>query len=109
VIFLLLLLSRDTTIIVTVIVLFALLYGATFWVTAPLTVVFARAEFGTAQLGVITGLITMVHHIAGGLGAYIGAALFDSQGHYDSVFQLMLGLSLLAVLLCLAARRQHDK
>ncbi len=75
---------------------FALLYGVTFWLTAPLTVVFARDAFGTAHLGAISGLIVMIHHMCGGLGAYIGAALFDSQGHYDTAFTLMLVLSIAA-------------
>ena len=46
--------------------LFALLFGATFLVTAPLTVIFVRDAFGTRHLGALTGLITMVHHICGG-------------------------------------------
>jgi predicted MFS family arabinose efflux permease len=76
---------------------FALLYGTTFWLTAPLTVVFARMAFGTAHLGAISGLIVMIHHMCGGLGAWIGAVLFDVQGRYDLAFALMLGLSLAAL------------
>jgi predicted MFS family arabinose efflux permease len=105
VIFALILISRDTW----AILLFALLYGATFWVTAPLTVVFAREEFGTRQLGVITGLITMVHHFAGGLGAYAGAFIFDTQGNYDSAFQLMLVLSVAATVLTGVAANGYRK
>ena len=43
----------------------ALLYGVTFWMTAPLAVVFAREVAGLALLGTVSGLITMVHHGAG--------------------------------------------
>ena len=87
------------------IMLFALLFGVTFWVTAPLTVVFAKQEVGIAQLGVVTGSITMVHHFAGGIGAYIGAAAFDLQGNYDAIFGLMLLLSVLATGLTLTIRK----
>jgi predicted MFS family arabinose efflux permease len=105
VIFALILISRETW----VILLFALLYGATFWVTAPLTVVFARQEFGNRQMGVISGLITMVHHFAGGLGAYAGAAIFDIRGNYDNAFQLMLVLSVIATVLTWLAAGRHRK
>ena len=60
-----------------VILAFALLFGATFWVTAPLTIVFVRDGYGTALLGTLAGMVTMVHHMCGGLGAYVGAASFD--------------------------------
>ena len=72
---------------------FALLYGVTFWVTAPLAVIFARDAFGQANLGALSGLITMIHHMAGGLGAYAGAALFDVRGNYDAAFVVMFVLS----------------
>ncbi len=79
---------------------FALAFGITFWLTAPLTVVLARNAFGTANLGAISGLIVMIHHMFGGLGAYIGAAIFDLSGHYDAMFISMLVLSIAASTLC---------
>ena len=50
----------------------ALIFGVTFWVTAPLTVVFGREIAAWSRLGAVTGFITMVHHSAGGLGALVG-------------------------------------
>ncbi len=86
---------------------FALLYGSTFLVTAPLTVIFVRDAFGMKHLGALSGLITMIHHICGGLGAFAGAALFDTEGNYDSAFVLMLILSVaaMAVTWCLRVAR----
>ena len=81
------------------IAVFALLFGSTFWVTAPLAVIFVRAAFGTAHLGALSGLIVMIHHMCGGLGALVGAVAFDRQGNYDTVFMLMVALSLLAAVL----------
>ena len=78
---------------------FALLYGSTFLVTAPLTVIFVRDAFGMRHLGALSGLITMIHHICGGLGAFAGAVLFDTEGNYDSAFVLMLILSAMAMML----------
>ena len=83
------------------IAVFALVFGATFLVTAPLTVVFVRESFGTRNLGALTGLITMVHQVFGGVGAYAGAAIFDATGTYDAAFLLLLGSAVVALLLTL--------
>jgi predicted MFS family arabinose efflux permease len=81
------------------IAVFALVFGFTFLMTAPLLVIFVRQAFGTANLGAITGLIVMVHHMCGGLGAWIGAAMFDASGGYDGAFVVMASASILAGLL----------
>ena len=85
--------------------IFALVFGATFLVTAPLTLLFVRDCFGTRNLGALTGLITMVHQIFGGIGAYGGGLVFDATGSYDAAFVLMLAASAGALLLCPMARR----
>jgi predicted MFS family arabinose efflux permease len=85
---------------------FALLFGLTFLMTAPLLVVFARDAFGLVNLGSITGLIVMIHHMCGGLGAWIGAALFDAHGGYDGAFALMFISSALACLFSAALMRK---
>ncbi|MCH9670394.1 MAG: MFS transporter [Gammaproteobacteria bacterium] len=82
----------------------ALLYGATFWVTAPLTVVFAGTLGGAAMLGTLSGLITMVHHLAGGAGVLVGGRVFDALGSYESAMAILLALSILGVVLTLALR-----
>ena len=77
---------------------FALVYGFTFWITAPLTIVFVRKYFGTAHLGMLTGIVAMVHHGAGGLGAYAGGIIYDVFGSYQVIFQIMLIVSFAALL-----------
>jgi predicted MFS family arabinose efflux permease len=84
---------------------FALVFGATFLITAPLTVVFVQLSFGTRHLGALTGLITMVHQIFGGIGAFLGAAVFDATKRYDDAFAIMLVASALALLLTLMLKR----
>jgi predicted MFS family arabinose efflux permease len=88
------------------ITVFALLFGLTFLMTAPLLVVFARDAFGMANLGAITGLIVMIHHMCGGLGAWIGAAIFDASGGYDAAFAVMFVSSVLACVLTAALARK---
>jgi predicted MFS family arabinose efflux permease len=85
--------------------IFALVFGATFLVTAPLTVVFVTQNFGARHLGALTGLITMVHQIFGGLGAWLGAAVFDATGGYDRAFATMCAVSALAFVLSLTLSR----
>ena len=88
------------------ITVFALVFGFTFLVTAPLLVIFVRDAFGSANLGALTGLIIMIHHMSGGAGAWIGAALFDASGGYDVAFALMLASSVLASLLTIRLARK---
>ncbi len=96
----LILVNQDTL----AIAVFALGYGITFWVTAPLTVVFARAAFGFKNLGTISGVVTMIHHMAGGFGAFTGGVLFDISGNYQYAFLLMLVLSAAGMLFGLRLR-----
>jgi predicted MFS family arabinose efflux permease len=87
------------------IAIFALAFGATFLVTAPLVVLFVRDHFGMIELGALSGLVTMVHQIFGGIGAYGGALIFDTTGTYDAAFLILLVASCLAVALSLKLRR----
>jgi MFS family permease len=87
--------------------IFALAFGFTFLVTAPLTVIFVSEHFGTRHLGSLTGLITLVHHASGGAGAYLGSAIFDSTNSYDVVFPIMLVSSFIAFLLVLPLQRSR--
>jgi predicted MFS family arabinose efflux permease len=91
------------------IAVFALVFGATFLVTAPLTVVFVRETFGTKNLGALAGLITMTHQIFGGLGAYAGAAIHDATGSYDAAFVIMLASSVVALALTLMLTRPSHR
>jgi MFS family permease len=88
------------------ITIFALVFGATFLVTAPLTVLFVSQYFGVRHLGALTGLITMVHHMCGGAGAYLGSAVFDITGSYDIAFPIMLISSVVALLLLVLLRNK---
>lgn len=88
--------------------IFALVFGLTFLITAPLTVIFVRDSFGTRNLGALTGLITMVHHVCGGIGAYIGARIFDATNGYRIAFMIMLAASAIAFVLTLLLRGPRE-
>lgn len=78
---------------------FTLVFGVTYMMTAPLTVLFIRESFGMRNVGTITGVVIMVHHMSGGLGAWLGGAVFDLHGSYDVAFAIMLASSILAATL----------
>ena len=86
------------------VIVFALLYGFTFLMTAPLTVMFSGNIFGQSRLGRISGTISAVHQISGGLGALAGALSFDIWGSYQQAFVLVLALSILATVATLMVR-----
>ena len=88
-IFAFIMLEQNTT----AIVIFAFLYGFTFLMTAPLAVIFSAKLFGSKRLGMLNGLISSVHQISGGLGAYVGAMIFDLWNTYNGAFLLMTVLS----------------
>ncbi len=100
VIFAMVLISKDPVAVTA----FAILYGFTYWITAPLTVVFVRDAFGMKNLGALSGFVTMVHHMCGGIGAWAGARMFDTDGNYDGPFAIMLGCSVAAILLSFGLR-----
>lgn len=95
VLFSLILMSKDPASVTA----FAMLYGFTMWITAPLVVVFVRDAFGARNLGALSGLITCVHHMCGGLGALVGALFFDADAGYDRAFIVMLICSGVAMVL----------
>jgi len=47
----------------------------------------------------------MVHHICGGIGAYLGAAVFDATGGYDRAFAVMMTSSIIALALTFCLNR----
>lgn len=91
------------------IAIFALVFGATFLVTAPLTVLFVRESFGNQHLGLLTGIVNMVHQIAGGIGAYGGALVFDATGSYQLAIQVMLAATAVALALTLMLARRAPR
>ena len=79
------------------IVLLAFLYGFTFLITAPLTVVFVKDIFGTYRMGTLIGIINMTHQFSGAFGAYSGGVIFDQTGSYQLMMIAMVPMSLVAV------------
>jgi MFS family permease len=81
---------------------FALVFGFTFLVTAPLTPTLVGRLYGFSHVGVLSGFITTVHHLGGGVAAWGGGVLFDLTGSYQTVLILsavMAGIAAISVML----------
>jgi nitrate/nitrite transporter NarK len=62
------------------------MFGFTFLITAPLTTTLIGRLYGFSHIGLISGFITMIHHMGGGLWAYFGGWSFDVTGSYQWSF-----------------------
>jgi MFS family permease len=86
--------------------IFALGFGFTMLITAPITTTLMGRLFGLTHLGLITGVITTVHHLSGGLWAYLGGLFFDRSGDYRLILTLYGSACLVAVLCALLIREK---
>jgi predicted MFS family arabinose efflux permease len=90
--------------------IFSLLFGFTFLITAPLTPTLIGRLYGITHVGILSGFITTIHHMAGGVWAFVGGKLFDYSGSYQSVFYLsaiMAGIATLCSMLI--NEKRHEK
>ena len=76
--------------------LFAIFFGFTFFITAPLTTTLVARIYGLTHLGLITGFITTIHHFGGGFWAFVGGWHFDRSGNYQTVFAASVIMALAA-------------
>ena len=77
--------------------IFALSFGFTYLITAPLTPTLIGRLYGLSHVGLISGFITTVHHSAGGFWAYMGGLIFDQTGSYRLAFILSAIMAVVAV------------
>ena len=76
--------------------IFALAFGSTFIVTAPLNPTLVGRLYGFSHVGLISGFIGTIHHLGGGLWTYLGGLSFDSTGDYRLVFILSAIMAFIA-------------
>ena len=77
---------------------FSLAMGFTALVTAPLNAILMGKLYGMSHIGLLSGVITTVHHFGGGFWAFAGGMVFDHTGGYRAIFILSAVTSALAVL-----------
>jgi len=89
--------------------IFALAFGFTHFVTAPLTTTLAGKLYGFSHVGILAGFITTVHHLAGGLMAYVGGVIFDQTGSYRLAFILSAIMAFVAFVCTLFIKEKRHE
>jgi MFS family permease len=79
-------------------------FGFTFLITAPLTTTLMGRMYGFANIGLLGGFITTVHHVGGGLWAYLGGAVYDATGGYTLAMAVSAAASAVALVCTLLIR-----
>jgi MFS family permease len=87
--------------------IFALAFGSTFLITAPLCPSLIGRLYGFSHLGLITGFIGTIHHLGGGLWAYLGGLSFDITGNYRLIFTLSAIMAFVAFLNTIFIKEQR--
>jgi MFS family permease len=78
---------------------FACAFGVTLLITAPLSAILVGKLYGFSHVGLISGIITTIHHLAGGFWTYLGGEVFDRTGSYRMVF-IVSAIAVLIAVLC---------
>jgi MFS family permease len=76
---------------------FALLFGFTQLITAPLAPMLMGRLYGFGHIGIITGAVNTVHFLGGGFWPYVTSVIFDRTGSYQLAFVLSAVMALTAV------------
>ncbi len=87
--------------------IFAVGFGFTLLITAPLTTTLVGRLYGFTHMGMISGFITTIHHLGGGFWAFMGGALFDKTGSYQITFALSAALAVIAIISTLAIKEKR--
>ncbi len=87
---------------------FALVFGFTFLVTAPLTPTLVGRLYGFSHVGVLSGFITTIHHLGGGVAAWGGGVLFDLTGSYQTVLIISAVMAAIAAVSAMLIRQRRE-
>lgn len=79
--------------------LFGIAMGLLWLSTVPLTNGTVATLFGVRNLSMLGGIVFLFHQIGSFLGGWLGGYLYDTTGSYDLVWQIAIGLSVMAAAL----------
>lgn len=79
--------------------LFGMAMGVLWLSTVPLTNSIVATIFGVRNLSMLGGIVFLFHQVGSFAGGWLGGYLFDRTGSYELVWQISIGLGVLAALL----------
>ncbi|WP_445261287.1 MFS transporter [Pseudomonas sp. RL_15y_Pfl2_60] len=85
---------------------FGIAMGLLWLSTVPLTNGTIATMFGVRNLSMLGGIVFLFHQLGAFLGGWMGGYLYDQTGNYDLVWQISIGLSLIAAALNWPVREQ---
>ncbi|ARU87958.1 MFS transporter [Pseudomonas sp. M30-35] len=85
---------------------FGIAMGLLWLSTVPLTNGTIATIFGVRNLSMLGGIVFLFHQLGAFLGGWMGGYLYDKTGNYDLVWQIAIGLSLMAAVLNWPVREQ---
>ncbi|CAD5378019.1 Permeases of the major facilitator superfamily [Pseudomonas sp. OF001] len=85
---------------------FGMAMGFLWLSTVPLTNGTVATLFGVRNLSMLGGIVFLFHQLGSFLGGWLGGYLFDRTGSYQLVWQICIGLSVMAALLNWPVREQ---
>ena len=86
--------------------LFGMVMGFLWLSTVPLTNGTVATMFGVRNLSMLGGIVFLFHQLGAFLGGWLGGVVYDQTGSYDLIWQVSIGLSLLAAALNVPVRER---
>jgi len=84
--------------------IFAAVMGLLWLSTVPPTNALVLQMFGPLHLSMLSGFVFFSHQVGSFMGVWLGGRLYDATGSYDLVWQMAIGLSLMAAAVNLPIR-----
>jgi predicted MFS family arabinose efflux permease len=84
------------------VIVFSIAIGATYMATLPATTAVVGNLYGMRHLGVLFGVVMIVHQAGSFLGVWLGGLVIDITGRYDALWAIDAALAIGATFACLA-------
>nr|WP_298058244.1 MFS transporter [uncultured Halomonas sp.] len=79
--------------------IFGIAMGLLWLSTVPLTNGIVASVFGVRHLSMLGGIVFLFHQLGSFMGVWLGGYFYDLTGHYDTVWQIAILLSVVAAAL----------
>jgi predicted MFS family arabinose efflux permease len=90
----------------TTVILFALVMGALWLATVPLTSGLVAYIYGVRYMGTLYGFVFFSHQLGAFLGVWLGGRLYDIYGNYDIVWWVGIGVGAFSAIVHLPIRER---